>query len=32
MEASEEGHTEIVKMLLEAGATANKTKKVIGSK
>ena len=28
MEASEEGHAEIVQMLLEAGATPNKMKKV----
>ena len=29
MEASEEGDTEIIKLLLEAGAAAKKTKKVI---
>ena len=29
MEASEEGDTEIIKLLLEAGATAKKTKKVM---
>ena len=29
MEASEEGNTEIIKLLLEAGAAANKTKKVM---
>lgn len=30
MEASQEGHTKIIKLLLEAGAAANKTKKVMG--
>ena len=29
MEASEEGDTEIIELLLKAGATANKTKKVM---
>ena len=28
MEASEEGHTEVIELLLKAGAAANKTKKV----
>ena len=32
MEASEAGHTEIVRMLLDAGATLKQEKKVIGIK